>query len=308
MIARTSPLHRILRKVGGGVILIVAILTFAPQVSTQQQDLDALAADTAAAITPNVKYMMGAARVLVPNFIALHQEPGDLGSKLADQFADALRKQADGFAVIDRKDYFEKSGEDGLPTGSYEDPDTVACYLAELRADTFVEGLYDTGSDNSVSLWVRVFKDKKIIFDKRTKLPLTPELQGAVSKPAPRMNESPGPVVWISPDRPPKDIGNVIRVADGSDNGYTSPMCLYCPSPAYSDAASKEKVQGTVTLDIEIDRDGFPVEIAVIDGLPCGLTRKAIDAVAQWKFKPALGPDGKPIAVVQRATVTFHLY
>jgi TonB family protein len=308
MIARASLRKRILKKLGGIVILSVAAPTFAPQVSTQQQNLDALAADTAAAITPSVKYMMGGAKVLVPDFIALHKEPGDLGVKLADQFADSLRKQAHGFAVVDRRDYLEKVGEDDLSADTFEDPDVVACYLEGLRTGTFVEGFYDTGSDNSVSIWVRAFVDKKIIFDKRIKLALTPELQEAVSKPAPRMNESSGPVVWISPDRPPKDIGNVIRIPDGSDKGYTNPTCLHCPSPGYSDAASKAKVQGTVTLDIEIDRGGFPVEIAVIAGLPCGLTRKAIDAVAQWKFKPALGPDGKPIAVVQMAEVTFHLY
>jgi hypothetical protein len=56
------------------------------------------------------------------------------------------------------------------------------------------------------------------------------------------------------------------------------------------------------------DAAGFPVQIALIQRLRCGLTSKAIDAVAQWKFSPAVGPDGKPLVVVVQVEVTFRLY
>ncbi len=38
-----------------------------------------------------------------------------------------------------------------------------------------------------------------------------------------------------------------------------------------------------------------------------GLEEKAVEAVKQWRFKPALGPSGKPVAVVVPIEVTFRL-
>jgi hypothetical protein len=39
---------------------------------------------------------------------------------------------------------------------------------------------------------------------------------------------------------------------------------------------------------------------------PNGLTEMAIEAVQTWKFKPALGPDGKPAAVRRMVEMNFH--
>jgi protein TonB len=45
----------------------------------------------------------------------------------------------------------------------------------------------------------------------------------------------------------------------------------------------------------------------VVKGPGLGLEEKAVEAVKQWRFKPALGPSGKPVAVVVPIEVTFRL-
>lgn len=90
--------------------------------------------------------------------------------------------------------------------------------------------------------------------------------------------------------------------------GYGSPACLYCPSPAFSDEAVKAKYQGVVELLALITADGHATDIKVAKGLGLGLDEKAVEAVRNWRFKPALGPDGKPASVRQLIEVTFHLY
>ena len=90
--------------------------------------------------------------------------------------------------------------------------------------------------------------------------------------------------------------------------GYGSPTCLYCPSPAFSDEAVKAKYQGVVELLAVITADGRATDIKVAKGLGLGLDEKAVEAVRNWRFKAALGPDGKPTAVRQLIEVTFHLY
>jgi TonB family protein len=70
----------------------------------------------------------------------------------------------------------------------------------------------------------------------------------------------------------------------------------------------KAKYQGTVLLVAVITADGRATEIRVAKGLGLGLDEKAVEAVRTWRFRPALGPDGKPASVRQSIEVTFHLY
>ena len=53
--------------------------------------------------------------------------------------------------------------------------------------------------------------------------------------------------------------------------------------------------------------DGKPRDIRVARSLGLGLDEKAIQAVNQWKFEPAL-KDGRPVAVQIAVEVQFRLY
>ncbi len=89
--------------------------------------------------------------------------------------------------------------------------------------------------------------------------------------------------------------------------GVGYPACAYCPDPKYSEEARKAKYQGTVVLQAVITADGRAIEIQVVKGPGLGLEEKAVEAVKQWRFKPALGPAGKPVAVIVPIEVTFRL-
>lgn len=98
--------------------------------------------------------------------------------------------------------------------------------------------------------------------------------------------------------------GGAFRAGTG---GVGYPSCLYCPSPAYSEDARKAKWQGTVVLQVVITAEGRATNIQVIKGPGLGLEDKAIEAVRNWQFKPALGPNGKPVATITPIEVTFRL-
>jgi TonB family protein len=91
-------------------------------------------------------------------------------------------------------------------------------------------------------------------------------------------------------------------------NGVGIPICLYCPIPQYSDEARKAKYQGTVVLQVTITPDGRAINISVVKGPGLGLEEKAIEAVKGWKFKPAVGPNGKIVPTIVPIEVTFRLY
>ena len=91
-------------------------------------------------------------------------------------------------------------------------------------------------------------------------------------------------------------------------NGVGVPVCLYCPIPQYSDEARKAKYQGTVVLQVTITTDGRAINISVVKGPGLGLEEKAIEAVKGWKFKPAVGPNGRSVPTIVPIEVTFRLY
>ncbi len=86
-----------------------------------------------------------------------------------------------------------------------------------------------------------------------------------------------------------------------------NPACLYCPEPQYSEDARKAKYQGTVVLQAIIEPNGSATNIEIVKGPGLGLEEKAVEAVRTWKFRPALGPDGKPVRVQVPIEVTFRL-
>ena len=89
--------------------------------------------------------------------------------------------------------------------------------------------------------------------------------------------------------------------------GVGYPSCVYCPDPKYSEEARKAKYQGTVVLQAVITPDGRATEIQVVKGPGLGLEEKAVEAVKLWRFKPAMGPGGKPVPVIVPIEVTFRL-
>ncbi len=88
--------------------------------------------------------------------------------------------------------------------------------------------------------------------------------------------------------------------------GATNPVAIYKTEPQYSDEALKAKWGGTVLLSLVVDESGKPVQIKVVKPLGLGLDEKAIQAVAQWRFKPSM-KNGKPVPAAAQIAITFHL-
>jgi TonB family protein len=89
--------------------------------------------------------------------------------------------------------------------------------------------------------------------------------------------------------------------------GVSPPRAIYAPEPEFSEEARKAKYQGVCTLGLVVGVDGRPTNIRVLSSLGMGLDEKAIEAVRNWKFEPAM-KDGHPVPVEIALEVDFHLY
>jgi TonB family protein len=97
--------------------------------------------------------------------------------------------------------------------------------------------------------------------------------------------------------------GGAFRVG----GGVSAPRPIYDPDPEYSEEARHAKYQGTVLLWVIVGPDGRPRDIRVQRSLGMGLDEKAVEAVGQWRFEPAM-KDGHPVAVQVNIEVNFRLY
>jgi protein TonB len=85
----------------------------------------------------------------------------------------------------------------------------------------------------------------------------------------------------------------------------SAPVVIHSVDPEYTEAALKAKVSGSVLMTIYVDTHGNPSHIRVNRGLGQGLDQKAVEAVHQYKFKPAT-KDGKPVLVEISLEVNFQ--
>jgi periplasmic protein TonB len=97
--------------------------------------------------------------------------------------------------------------------------------------------------------------------------------------------------------------GGVYKVG----GGISAPQAVSTPDPSYTEEARTAKTQGTCILWMIVDQQGHPRDIRVVRGLGHGLDEKAIEAVKQWKFQPAM-KDGQPVNVQISVEVGFKLY
>ncbi|MGA8937980.1 MAG: energy transducer TonB [Acidobacteriaceae bacterium] len=88
--------------------------------------------------------------------------------------------------------------------------------------------------------------------------------------------------------------------------GVSRPVVLYSVEPEFSEEARKAKFSGNVQVYLWVDPDGRPSHIRVVRGIGMGLDQKAVEAVRQYKFRPAM-KDGKPVTVDLYVDVNFQI-
>jgi protein TonB len=89
--------------------------------------------------------------------------------------------------------------------------------------------------------------------------------------------------------------------------GVSSPVVIYQVEPEFSEEARKAKFMGVVTVNLVVDTHGLPQNVHVLRGAGMGLDDKAVAAVKQYRFKPAM-EGGKPVPVELNVEVQFQIF
>jgi protein TonB len=110
--------------------------------------------------------------------------------------------------------------------------------------------------------------------------------------------------------------GNGIGPGSGGNTGggvmhiggsVRPPVLTFQPDPEFSEEARKAKFSGNVQVYLIVDEQGNPSHVRVVRGVGMGLDEKAVEAVRQYKFKPAM-QNGKPVKVDLYIDVNFQIF
>lgn len=264
------------------ILIITAILALFANfpLHAQQSQMADLSAQVASALEKaNIK-----GKVVILDFSGPGLEVTQVGRNLADQLFDAMPKAAKKFTIVDRNEMFEALRRDNpsFSASSDIDPGRV---LPLTHADIEILGHLEKTSDSiSLKLEIRRIKKMKTVAKFAESLSVSSETTAQISK-----------VISSS------------EYAEAGAIGYTRPDCLHCPIPPYSDAALRSRAEGPIVLSVLIEPDGRAHDISIQKHLRADLDNSAITAVADWTFKPAIGPDGQPATVKMLIEIDFHL-
>ena len=89
--------------------------------------------------------------------------------------------------------------------------------------------------------------------------------------------------------------------------GVAAPEVLHSVEPEFTEDARRANFQGSVSIKLIVDSQGNPQNVQLVHHLGMGLDEKAIEAVRQYKFKPAMY-QGHPVSVQIVIEMNFHLH
>lgn len=88
----------------------------------------------------------------------------------------------------------------------------------------------------------------------------------------------------------------------------SAPVLKHRVTARYTDEARRAHDQGVCLIGLIVDAQGKPQNIHVVRALGMGLDEKALDAIRQYKFKPAMMDGKTPVPVMITIEVDFRLY
>ena len=89
--------------------------------------------------------------------------------------------------------------------------------------------------------------------------------------------------------------------------GVAAPEVIHSVEPEFTEDARRANFQGSVSIKLIVDSQGTPQDVRLVRHLGMGLDEKAIEAVKQYRFKPAMY-QGHPVSVQIVIDVDFHLH
>lgn len=97
-----------------------------------------------------------------------------------------------------------------------------------------------------------------------------------------------------------------VKQASQTEVDIRLPTPVQQVKPLYPEKCKKEKIEGSVILEVGIDEEGNVINVRVLKSVHPDLDNAALDSVKKWKYKPVIKGE-EPVPVVFAVTVNFWL-
>ena len=91
-------------------------------------------------------------------------------------------------------------------------------------------------------------------------------------------------------------------------DGIPQPACVSCPNPDSTERARAARSQANIRLSVVIMPDGSVSDVQLVRGFDKQLDQDTLRTVRKWRFKPIVGPEGKPVWAAAPVEVTFRTF
>jgi len=175
-------------------------------------------------------------------------------------------------------------GADGTPTKIQVVHSHGAAFDA-AATDAIKKSRFQPGTIDGTPVPVRVYARTRFFDDMRPAFP--------------RIFLRTGPAAGFSQFAP----NSPIRLRQGD----TPPKLVTSTDAEFSDEARRQGIQGVVMVSLLVNEEGVPIDLSITKGMGHGLDEKALEAVSQYRFKPAMR-GGVPVEARIAVEVSFRLY
>jgi len=246
--------------------------------------------------TGRVDCKPGNCTILVANFTLPSGATSRLGMQIADQISQELASQQNAIKIVDRSRLQTFLDEGRIPAALFNNEKAICWLGKQIGATTLLRGTTENrgGPLRVQASLLSCLKDK-----------VGPVEEFAF--PDSGVESDLSPLEPFSKTLPALDSSSIPLVSSAGADGISSPSCLYCPNPNYTDPARAAKFNGTVIMAVTVSPEGRTIEARVARGAPYGVNETALKAMRDWQFKPAMR-EGAPVACTVMIEATFRLY
>lgn len=187
-----------------------------------------------------------------------------------------------------------------LPTGSQlkvAEPNKIQNIIDETAGDTHAKTADDEQSESTPEPAPLMVKGGKMTQAPKSADAPAPSMIGMATP------DTTAPPANLVPSASPslRPTLSTLHVSQGVSTG----LLIKKVAPSYPSNALRMHVEGDVDLVATISKEGNISSIKVNSGDP-QLTKAAVDAVKQWKYKPYL-LNGEPVEIQTQVTIKFKL-
>ncbi len=234
--------------------------------------------------------------ILVQNFKLASGQTSLLGMQLADEVGKQIAAQQTGIRVVERSHLRAYLENERIPDNLLNNDRAFRWLGKQMGATAVLNGTTESRGD--------VVRVEASLFSCEKEKASPPQGFALASS---DLASALTPMDSFPKNLSSPEDASAPLVQRAGANGISSPICVYCPNPDYTDPAREVKFNGNLLLEVTVSAEGNAIDARVVLGLPFGLNQSAIKSLRAWRFKPATR-EGQPIACRVMTEVTFRLH